>query len=379
MLGITLLLTVVAEGTLRLLFHYRDSRHPIVDYRLTSDCFAQSPWIRDYFREDHEAAVLKWHSYVYWRLKPYHGQYVNVDANGIRRTLPPAEGTPADSAADIFMFGGSTMWGNGARDDHTIASALAKMLREKGVTCNVTNFGESGYVSMQELVMLELQLRRGNVPDLVVFYDGFNDAYSAWQQGVAGNPQNEQSRALEFNMSNPKRRAERTTKLLREYAASLALRRFAVTIVAKVGPKRAERTPAVPAASLAANDSLAQSVVDTYLGHIELVRALADRYGFQCLFFWQPNLFEKRHLTPSEQSQANYMKSEGEFLRRTYEVVRLSGLEEKSGNRFHNMSTMFSDVQAPVYFDLCHMGETGYEAVAAGMVDDVMKALPAAP
>jgi lysophospholipase L1-like esterase len=250
------------------------------------------------------------------------------------------------------------------------------MIREKGVVCNVTNFGGSGYVSMQELIALELQLRQGNVPDLVVFYDGVNDTYAAWQQGAAGVPQNEQTRVLEFNLSNPKRRAERTTRLLQEYAARLALRRFAMSIAGKVGPKRAG-TPAVPAASLAADDSLAQDVVDTYLGHIELVRALADRYGFQCLFFWQPTLFEKRHLSPSELSQANLMKSEGEFFRRTYDVVRRSNLEEKSGDRFRDMSTMFTDVREPIYFDFCHMGETGYEEVAAAMVDDVMKVLPA--
>jgi len=218
MLGITLLLFVAAEGALSLLYRYRDSRHPNVDYRLTSDAFADSPWAQDYFREDWEAAHLEWHPYVYWHLKPYRGNYVNVDAEGIRRTLPAAEGAPSSNAVDIFMFGGSTMWGNGARDDHTIASALARMLRERGVACDVTNFGESGYVSTQELITLTLQLRKGNVPDVVVFYDGVNDAYSAWQQGVPGIPQNEQSRVLEFNMSNPKRRAERTQQLLREYA-----------------------------------------------------------------------------------------------------------------------------------------------------------------
>jgi len=72
------------------------------------------------------------------------------------------------------------------------------------------------------------------------------------------------------------------------------------------------------------------------------------------------------------------MRAEGEFLRKTYEVVRRSGLEEKSGNRFHDLSSLFADVKEPIYFDFCHMGETGYEAVAASMVDDVMKSLPSA-
>jgi lysophospholipase L1-like esterase len=376
MLGMTVVLFVAAEASLRLLFYVIDHRHPSVDYRLTSDTFANSPWIRDYFQEDWEAAKLEWHSYVYWRLKPYRGRYVNVDENGIRRSWQPPEQPAGGEPVEIFVFGGSTTWGNGARDDHTIPSSLARLLHARGINCRVTNFGESGYVSMQELITLMLQLRQGHVPGLVVFYDGVNDTYAAWQRKRAGTPQNERSRVVEFNMSNPKRRAERTRALLREYASSLALRRFTLRVLARVRPVRPP-SPAATAAAAAASDSLAQDVVDTYIGHMELVRALADRYGFEYVFFWQPNVFEKEHLTPSEQAQADWMRAEGEFIRKVYEKARRSGMEEKSGGRFHDLSRLFAQTRGPIFFDFCHMGETGNEIVAGSMVDHVARALAA--
>jgi lysophospholipase L1-like esterase len=374
MLGITLALVIVAELVLGAIYRARDSRHTVENYKTHSDAFANSPWASDYFDEDHKAAILDWHSYVYWRLRPFHGRYVNVDENGIRRTWQSPDSAAA-GALNVFVLGGSTTWGNGSRDDHTVPSELSRLLHERGVKAHVTNFGESGYVSMQELITLELQLRQGNVPDLVIFYDGVNDTYSAWQQGRAGIPQNEHSREVEFNMSNPRRRAERTQLLFTEYAQKLALRRFADSIVRHL-PRPRRSAPTSPAVE---DQQLSVSVVATYSGHMELVRSLANTYGFKYVFFWQPNLFEKKSLTKTEQVQADLMKKEGEFFRQTYDVVRAADLGAKSAGHFHDISTIFTDETRPVYFDFCHMGEEGNHAIAAHMIDPVMQTLSASP
>ncbi|MER3445854.1 MAG: hypothetical protein C4291_03015 [Candidatus Dadabacteria bacterium] len=79
------------------------------------------------------------------------------------------------------MFGGSTMWGTEARDDFTIPSILSKKLWRRGIRCDIVNFSGSGYVSTQEVIALLIELQRGNIPNLVIFYDGINDTYSAYQ------------------------------------------------------------------------------------------------------------------------------------------------------------------------------------------------------
>lgn len=99
------------------------------------------------------------------------------------------------------------MWGSGARDSFTIPSLLSQILSEHGISIHVVNYGESGFVSTQEVIALMLQLKKGNIPDVVMFYDGVNDTFSAFQHGIAGIPQNEFNRFREFNLLNYSRRA----------------------------------------------------------------------------------------------------------------------------------------------------------------------------
>ncbi len=126
---------------------------------------------------------------------------MNVDSVGHRRTAGNGVALGAKDTVRLFFFGGSTMWGTDLRDNATIASIAAQQLAAaapKGVAVEITNFGETGYAFTQELIELELQLRSGNVPDVVLFYDGINDMAAAGQYGAAGVSQNESNRSREF-------------------------------------------------------------------------------------------------------------------------------------------------------------------------------------
>ncbi len=93
------------------------------------------------------------------------------------------------------------MWGYGVRDDSTVASLLSKRLAEKtGYNAEVFNYGQIGYVSTQEVLLLYELLGQGLRPDVVVFYDGINDSFTAYQSGIAGLAQNESFRVREFNL-----------------------------------------------------------------------------------------------------------------------------------------------------------------------------------
>lgn len=373
MLGASLLLFVVVEGALRLVFHFVDKRGARFYTHAIADVYPDSSWVADYFKEDTESAVAQWRSYVYWRLKPYTGTHVNIDQDGIRKTIPSA--APADGVKDIFMFGGSTMWGNGSRDAHTIPSSLASELHARGLKTHVVNFGESGYVNTQEVIALELQLRDGHIPDLVIFYDGVNDTYSAWQQNVAGIPQNEATRVKEFNLSSPSQAKRRTALVLQDVARKLATVRLVNTLLRRNGGQKVATSQI--ADSNAMTDALSQDVVNTYRANMELVRTMAAHYGFQCLFYWQPNIFEKPERTAYEQGQWEMEKAMEPLFRKTYNLVRTSDLE--TGGDFHNLSQLFANEAKPVYFDWCHMGEAGNATIARSMVDDVMKALSSTP
>jgi len=158
--GVTLLLLVVGEVAARVL----TPSSPAPDVRIHADSYPDAPWVAGLYDENARSAHLRWESYAYWRRAPFTGAYINVDAHGHRRTWRAPAAPGATAPLRVFVFGGSTVWGTGVRDDHTVPSELARYLGEHGVVADVENFGETGYVSTQDVVSLLRALHRGDVP-----------------------------------------------------------------------------------------------------------------------------------------------------------------------------------------------------------------------
>jgi hypothetical protein len=97
---------------------------------------------------------------------------INVK-DGVRRSWHP----PACDCKrlKVWMYGGSTMFGLGQRDAHTIASELARAAWRDGVALDVDNRGVVGDVHWQEADRYAWDLATYGPPDLVIFYDGIND------------------------------------------------------------------------------------------------------------------------------------------------------------------------------------------------------------
>lgn len=370
LVGCTILLLCVIEGSLSLAFFIKDRVSDLSsERRVIADTYGDAAWMNDYQEEFRRSYGSEWRPYLYWRRLPYHGNYINVDANGLRLTTSAegvgrATGTPLK----VFMFGGSTMWGTGARDAFTIPSIVLKELQQKGVAAEVVNFGESGYVSTQEVMALLLQLQKGERPDLVVFYDGVNDIYSAYQQRTAGLPQNEFNRVQEFNLSKPEKFKRRAQMLMRDVSTEVSTVRMARGLLRRAGIERQTADDALRPA----NESLAQDVLATYQGNIEVVKALSEHYHFKCLFYWQPTVFQKTRLTDYEAGQRAQMKIMERFVEMTYEAVRQSRLGEMPDSSFHDLSLIFADVGEPLYTDWCHLGESGNERIARSMTNDIL-------
>ncbi len=130
-IGVALLVLVLIEGVGDTYLVLRDRARTAafrleLEQRYESDAGASPSWVREYIRElNDDARENEWYPYVYWHRKSHHGKYVNVDEAGIRRTWNRTP-SPAPGQLKVFMFGGSTLWGVGARDDFTIPSLVAK-------------------------------------------------------------------------------------------------------------------------------------------------------------------------------------------------------------------------------------------------------------
>jgi hypothetical protein len=370
-LGVTLLFFLLVESGFSLAFLIKDYfvTDSLAPSRAKADTYLDASWVDDYYKEFHRSFDAKWTPYVYWRRKPFQGKYININSDGIRLTLnTPTSQKEAGTSAKIFVFGGSAIWGTGARDGFTIPSTLAKELRNKGIACAILNFGESGYVSTQEVIALLLQLQKGNIPHIVIFYDGVNDTYSAYQQHVAGLPQNEFNRVREFNLSNSDHLRQRSGMVLRDAAGRLSTLRFLNGLLQRFGV----RSPLFVHNSASDSKSLTREVVTTYVRNVELVMALGAHYNFKSIFYWQPTIFQKKHLTAYERSEQQKEQDLETFFQNTYDVMRQSSLAQESESPFQDLSMVFVDVREPLYIDWSHLGEVGNAMIAQRMAKDVL-------
>ncbi len=381
-LCITLLYLLVLEVALSLAYGVADrirAASPVSpDGRARADVYAGVPWADEYFKELEECSVTRWTSYVYWRRQPYRGRHINIDEHGIRRTWTSRDNSPgAGNPLRIFTFGGSAMWGVGARDDFTIPSFLARKLGENGVRCRVTNFGESGYVSTQEVIALLQQVRDGNIPDVVIFYDGVNDIYSAYQQAAAGLPQNESHRAREFNVSQPKGYRPLRTLCARRVAGELAMVRFARNLLRRggieIGPGATATHDTAALNSAAEKEILLRRILAVYENNMKIVSILGETHGFKPLFYWQPTVFDRTHPTVYEQGVQQEMRDVRPFCRRTCELIRLGECVADLNGAFCDVSGIFREAQNPVFLDWCHVSEWGNEQIAGRMAADTMR------
>jgi lysophospholipase L1-like esterase len=356
--GITILLLIFIE----LAFSVYYNTASAVDPRAEADCYPKEEWVQDLYREFSASGHESWHPYVYWRRKPFSGKYINIGEDGLRKSLYSIQDSVSTApAVRLFFMGGSTLWGTGVRDEYTIPSLTGEMLSQKGFYPEVFNFGESGYVNTQELVALMVELQKGNIPDIVVFYDGVNDVFSAFQQNEAGIPQNEYNRQAEFNAFRGKKNLVRS---LFRAAPSFSTVRF---ISEKVNRKKDFSSTYSPAES----ESLSSAVASHYWSNLRMTESLAKEYGFKTVYYLQPAIFHKNHLTPYELMQFEEMKYLKPFIGQAYR--KTSDAEGKpAGIDFQNISDIFMDIQAPLFIDWCHIGESGNLIIAERITGDLV-------
>ena len=342
--GLTILLLAALEGVARvdLLFSSPDA-----DRRIRADAYPPEPWVAELYQENARSARLRWESYVNWRRLPFAGKHINIDDRGLRRTWQPpaAEGKPP---LKIFFFGASAVWGTGVRDDHTIPSELGRYLYESGVPADVSNFGETGWVSTQSVIALLRELQRDNVPDLAIFYGGSNDTFSTFQNRAPGLPQNEPHRVREFNLLRHARR------LVRETLGVIADRSRLVNLI---------RSAAPPAPAPGPPPGLVDETLRVLDANLAAADALATRWGFRINVFWEPCLFTKRHLTPWEERRSGPLEYARGWLLSAYDRVRHDWASRDPGE-FTYLGDLFAETEGPRFVDHSHTSEVANREIA---------------
>jgi hypothetical protein len=204
---------------------------------------------------------------------PFRGQFVNVDRFGFRRTEPQESWPPDPAKLNIFVFGGSTVFGYGVSDRETLASALQAELRGlTGKRVAVYNFGRASYFSTQELMLYYWLLTSGHVPALAIFVDGLNDFSRL--NGQLDNTAYLSSLIQDENSG---------------YGATL-LRLFRRTATGRAIAwlERKIRKPS-DTGRLQGNDTAVLSgVIDRWILNRHLIETLSLQFGSKAVFVWQP-------------------------------------------------------------------------------------------
>lgn len=376
--GLLLLAVLVTElgveGWRRLSRYLRYHRPIRPDRAANADAYGGADWSTGYFDEFRRAVRVDWKPYVEWWQRPFRGAYVTLDERGLRPT--PGEKTADSETIRILCFGGSTMMGMGARDEQTIPAVLARRLTESGHRVSITNYGQLGHHSTQEVITLQQLLKSGERLDIALFYDGINEMACAEQTGRADGLFNEARRRAEFNLLHPDRRCDLMAAALISLAPRTMRRLRRLTGLPLRGPLPVEQTE-LSQVDLAA---LAREVIAAYLANLRLVRLLAREYAFQPIFFWQPAITTKKFKTPDEQRWVDDYTNDPERRRLLYEAIideRRRHPELAEASDTIDLSGLFDDWTMPVYIDLYHLSEAGNAAVAEAMLPAVTRAASA--
>jgi hypothetical protein len=237
--------------------------------------YSHQKWSGQYWQEHKSLPRNNYHPYVIWRSPPFEGEMLKIDQNGIRQT-PGVECTRG--AKKLFLFGGSAMWGWGAPDWGTIPAYLHQHLQAtSGKPICIVNFAENAYISTQNLIQLILLLEAGNVPDVVVFYDGVNEVFAANQSGRA---------MLHENYSDISARFEDAPNPLLKWFRQLNSFKL-MHFVVRVMFTPTQTVYGYPPVDI---DRLSDSLIRSYLNNYDIVKALAEAYGFEYYWFWQPHI-----------------------------------------------------------------------------------------
>jgi len=326
--------------------------------------YVRQPWTARFVADQDEIgkSKVRYEPFVVWRRPSFSSTTVNVGPDR-QRVVPGSD--CATGAKKVWFFGGSTMWGTSSPDVATIpALFVAEMRARTGMPLCVRNFGESAWVSTQEVIALVRALERGEVPDLAVFYDGANDLHLTFLEGEPyGHFQLEAvrerfDRAERERAAEPKNRRS-ARELLRWFAPSLAAQLDLAWPVASPPSGQVARTPA----------ELAAEAVRVLQVKREVVRAIASRFGFEAHFFWQPYLLAGRKpLAPGEE---RIMTIEGRDRPAFLSTVEHANALVENGSRPDetNLSRVFEGTSEQVYTDAVHVTPQGNEMVVRAMVE----------
>lgn len=351
----TLVIILLIEGAAALINTVRPPRSQLAEtleeYKqrmLRHSYYATQDWAAQYW-DEHLQVVDHWvyQPYTVWRSLPFNGEQINVGEDALRVT--PGSICGADTYR-VYAFGGSTMWGFASPDWATIPAYL--QARMEGRAACLVNQAELGFNSTQNLIRLIQLLERGDVPDMVIFYDGANDVYAAVEDAEAGSHYFIENIGplVKGGLTEP----EPTSSIVRD----LLLRTQTARMLLGEPP-----LPQPDWALPPFDPALVEGIVTIYLENVHMAEALAQTYGFEFYAFIQPVLpVVDRPLNEEEQAiMWNTHESAAEMFQIVYPRWQAAAEEDE---RLVYLGNILDEQPYPIWVDFNHVTPWGNLTIA---------------
>ena len=301
---------------------------------------------------DYNSIQHRYEPFVGWKTLPYNGKTTHISKAGLR--THDTSSVASQDKQVVRFFGGSTMWGEGS-DDHNTIPALFNDLNPQ---VKVFNHGQLAYNTRQELDELISVYSREERADLVIFYDGVNDAAFLCPKVIEQLP------------------AHRLVPMYREklYVGRSAMIKDVLNkifienilgVIQKVSYEAGNERSAYDCTS---NPQKAEAIAEMMMKNWELAHEIVTNRNGTFIAVLQPAAFISNprtdHLELDEQLGKNFREIYGR-------------LKEKIAERTHpwiiDLSSAFDNNQY-IFIDFCHVSPNG-NAIIAREISNVVNDL----
>lgn len=360
----TLLLLLAGEGAARLFLLASGGAPARLIAKLRPE-FARRdghPWAEAVLRE--QAAVRgRYWPHVGWRSHPRPGPLMTIHADG-NRVVP--EASCGYGAYRVLVLGGSTVFGFGVPDWGTLPAYLQQALtrRLRRPVC-VRNLGQLGWTPTQDVIALVRELQDGEVPDLVIFYEGYNEVTSGGRDGVGlGTPGWDD---YEGALAQDEAATHAAGTGLVEFLRGSGLGQVAGQLRRRLtAPDPDPPSPVTPAMILRADRA-----------NLASARGVAQAFGVKTWFFWQPTILAKPGpLSPAERDVVSRLGTAPAL--RTLIARAYADVEREAGALgIVYLGHLFDAPRAAgAFMDDCHLWPEGNTRVAEHILAAVAADLP---
>jgi len=236
-----------------------------------TSAMADEPWAEAYWAE-FDALDHEFEPFLLTRVGDADGAYINA-RDGVRDSYQ----STADSPVEVWFFGGGALWGAGQRDEHTIASEVARLAEAEGRPVRVVNLGQPGYTTWQSALLFEQQLAVRPAPDLAVFYDGADDVAVQLEE-VTMTPSHYNLDGARVALTGRDSAADEARDLWEDYRETSVLTRLADGIRSVFG---------ADVAYAGDGDDLTDTVIDLRARSRALLESVAEDHDVATLTVWQ--------------------------------------------------------------------------------------------